>query len=159
MSQRSALCLAVLVGSLGCASGGGGGGSEAGATPLAWTPGRYLVEATVGSTLSAEEFTGELIVNSPEDITFQGNSGLCQPQTPAEAQRDRADGIRSFNCGSARWEFRPIPGGVRGAIRASILEEYAEQTTCPAGQTPPCTIMRTRQVTRNANLRVSTLNN
>jgi hypothetical protein len=156
MAMRSGRFLLVVLGALGCASGGGGGGDTGTpATPLAWTPGRYLLEATVGSTLSAEEFTGELTIRSENDITLQANSGLCQPPTPAESQRDLADGMRSFNCGAARWEVRPVPGGVRGAIRAQVLEEYAEERQCPPGQQPPCSVMRTRTVTRNANLRVS----
>jgi hypothetical protein len=156
MSQTSAHSsglLIVLLGVAGCVSAG-----DPPPTPAAWTPGRYLLEASVGATLSAEEFTGELIVRSVEDIVLQSTSGLCEPTTPAEVQRDRAQGMRTFNCGPARWEIRPTPGGVRGTIRATILEEYREETQCPPGQAPPCTIMRTRQVTRNANLRVSPMN-
>jgi len=124
---------------------------------LAWTPGRYLLEATVGSTLSAEDFTGELTIDSPESITLQASSGLCDRQTPSDINQDLANGMRSFNCGPARWEFRPTSGGVRGTIRATILEEVREETPCPPLQLPPCFIMRTRTVTRSANLRVSPL--
>ena len=157
-TRRVMFSVFVLLGSMACASGGGGPEAESGGTPIAWTPGRYLLEASVGQTLAAEEFTGELAVRSPEDITLQASSGLCEPQTSAEVQRDRAEGVRTFNCGPARWEVRPSSGGVRGSIRATILEEYAEETVCPAGVQPPCTIMRTRQITRNANLRVSPMN-
>jgi hypothetical protein len=146
------LALAAMVA---CSSAGGGGSPEAGATPIAWTPGRYLLEATVGSTLSAEDFTGELTIRSADSMTLSASSGQCQPPTPAEAQRDRAAGVRSFACGSARWVVRPVPGGVRGEIRASILEEYRTQIACAPQQQPPCYIMETRQVSRSANLRVS----
>jgi hypothetical protein len=156
MSKKSLAIGVALAATLGCASGGGGGG--AGATPLPWTPGRYLLEATVGSTLSAEEFTGELIVDSPESITLQSSSGLCDRQTPSDVNQDLANGMRSFNCGPARWEFRPTSGGVRGTIRATILEEVREETPCPPLQLPPCFIMRTRQVTRSATVRVSPIN-
>lgn len=154
MSKRPLAFGVVLAATLGCASGGGGGAGS-GATPLAWTPGRYLVEATVGSTMSAEEFRGELIIDSPENITLQASSGLCDRQTPSDVNQDLANGIRSFNCGPARWEFRPTAGGVRGTIRAMILEEVREETPCPPLQLPPCFIMRTRTVTRNASVRVS----
>jgi hypothetical protein len=156
MSMRYGSLL-VLLGSMACASAGGGPEVESGGTPTAWTPGRYLLEASVGQTLAAEEFTGELTIRPPDDITLSATSGLCEPPTAADIQRDQAANMRTFNCGPARWEIRPVPGGVRGSIRATILEETVEEVRCPDGS-PGCTRMRTRQVTRTATLRVSPMN-
>lgn len=155
MAARSFVMFVALLATGACSSAGGGGSVEPGAPAAAWTAGRYFLEATVGATLSAQDFTGELTIRAPDDLTLQASSGLCQPPTPADLQRDRAANERTFDCGAARWVVRPIPGGVRGTIRASVEEEYEEQRACPPGQAGPCYIMRTRVVTRNANLRVS----
>ncbi len=155
MPARSFVSAMVLLASVACSSAGGGGSEGAGAAPNPGTPGRYYLEAPVRLTLSAQAYTGELTVLSQDQITLAASSGLCQPPTPADLQRDLGAGERTFGCGEARWVVRPVPGGVRGTIQATILEEYAEETTCPIGRAPPCMMMRTRTVTRRANLTVT----
>ena len=61
--------------------------------------------------------------------------------------------------GDAVYRVRPTPSGVRGDVRASLLEEYRDTVPCPTGSdgNRVCYIMRTRRVTRSANLTVSTL--
>jgi hypothetical protein len=135
---------------LGCSAMGGPP-----TTPVPWTPGQYSLEATVGETLSAEDVRAQLTIAPDSRISLASSTGLCRERDAAEVERDFARGRATFECGDATFQIRPIPGSVRGEVRASVLEEVREQTTCPLGRTPPCFIMRTQRVTRSADLRVN----
>jgi len=125
--------------------------------PVAWTPGRYTLESSVGNDITSEEFTADLTILSASEMSLSASSGICQVQTPSDVARDMERGQRTFDCGDAVWTMRPIPGGVRGTIRASVLVEYRAETSCPAGRDGPCYIMRTQRVTRTEPLRVHVL--
>jgi hypothetical protein len=139
-----------LLAALGC-SGMGGPPS----TPIAWTPGRYAVEATLGESLSATEVRAQLTIAPDHQMRLDSSTGLCQPRTQADIDRDLSRGQATFACGEATFRFRPIPGGVRGDVRGSVLEEYQAETSCPPGRAGPCYIMRTRQVVKSADLTVN----
>ncbi|MGE0157933.1 MAG: hypothetical protein AB7T31_00900 [Gemmatimonadales bacterium] len=155
--RADAIAAAVMLGALACAppstySTGTGG-------PVPWTPGRYVLEATVGTgSLSDQDFRAVLTIAPDGDMTLDSSTGLCRDPTLSQLHQDEASAQRSFECGDAYYRVQPTPGGVRGDIRATIQEEYEAQVPCPSNVTRPvCTIMRTRTVVRSERLRVSTL--
>jgi hypothetical protein len=129
--------------------------------PVPWTPGRYLLEATVGrGSLSDQDFSAVLTIAPDGSMSLDSSSGLCKDPSTAQSQsrQDEALGRGAFECGDATFFVEPTPAGVRGRIRASILEEYEAQVPCaPTSNQAVCTIMRTRRVTRTAPLTASTL--
>lgn len=126
--------------------------------PVPWTPGRYVLEATVGRSLSDQEFRAVLTIAPDASMSLEASSGLCRDPSPTYAGQDEARARRTFECGDAVYFVQPTPTGVRGRITASILEEYEAQTACPPGSgRTVCTIMRTRRVSRTAELMVSPL--
>jgi hypothetical protein len=152
---RSA-CVTVL-GALACSSPStystGTGG------PVPWTPGRYVLEATVGrGSLSDQDFSAILTIAPDGSASMESSTGICRDPRPDQAGRDDALSQRTFECGDALYMVRPTPAGVRGRISATILEEYEARVPCPptSNQTV-CTIMRTERVTRGADLTVSPL--
>jgi hypothetical protein len=144
----------VLLGALACSSAGGGAPDET-VAPASWMPGRYALEASVGRDLTGQEFRADLNIAPDGVMTLNSSSGLCQPRTPSQVQRDQERGQATFECGDATYRLRPVPGSLRGDIVASVLEEIRVQTACPLGQTGPCFIMRTQRATRSADLAVS----
>jgi hypothetical protein len=128
--------------------------------PVPWTPGRYEMEATVGSSISDQGFRAVLTIAPDGSMSLTSSTGLCVDPNPAAAERDQARAQRTFDCGDAAYTVRPVPAGVRGRIVASILEEYQDRIPCPtaADANRSCPIMRTRRVTRNADLLVNSLN-
>ena len=122
-----------------------------------WTPGRYTLQASVGNEFTSEEFSADLTILSAGAMSLSASSGICRAQTPSDVSRDMERGQRTFECGDAVWTVTPIPGGVRGTIRASVLVEYRAQTACPPGRAGPCYIMRTERTTRTEPLRVQVL--
>jgi hypothetical protein len=118
-----------------------------------------VLEATVGTTLSDQEFRAVLTVAPDGTMSLASSTGLCVDPNPAASDRDRANGQRTFECGEAVYRVRPTPSSVRGEIRASILEEYEDRLPCPTASDSQrmCPIMRTRRVVREANLQVSSL--
>jgi hypothetical protein len=150
------VCVVVL-GALACAapstySTGTGG-------PVPWTPGRYVLEATVGGgSLSDHDFRAILTVAPDGSTSMDSSTGLCRDPRPDQAGRDDALSQRTFECGDALYMVRPTSTGVRGEIRAAILEEYEATVPCPpTSARTSCTIMRTRRVNRTAALTVSSL--
>jgi hypothetical protein len=127
--------------------------------PVPWTPGRYVLEATVGrGTLSDQDFRAILTVAPDGSASMESSTGLCRDPRPDQAGRDDALSQRTFECGDAVFVVRPTSTGVRGDIRASILEEYEATVACPPTSTrASCTIMRTRRVIRTAGLMVTPL--
>jgi hypothetical protein len=128
-------------------------------SPVPWTPGRYVLEATVGrGSLSDQDFSAVLTIAPDGSASLDSSTGLCRDPRPDQAGRDEALSQRTFECGDALYMVRPTPTGVRGDIRVSILEEYEATVPCPPTSTrPTCAIMRTRRVTRTAALSVSSL--
>jgi hypothetical protein len=151
------MAVAGVLGALACASPStystGTGG------PVPWTPGRYVLEATVGrGSLSDQDIRGILTVAPDGSLSLESSTGLCRDPSPARTDQDRALAQRTFECGDAVYRVRPAPTGVRGEVRAGILEEYAATVPCPRTSTrASCTIMRTRRVVRTAELTVSAL--
>jgi hypothetical protein len=126
--------------------------------PVPWTPGRYVLEATVGRSLSDQEFRAILTVAPDGSMSMESSTGLCRDPLPDQDGRDDALSRRFFECGDALYIVRPTSTGVRGDIRASILEEYEARVPCPpTSNQPVCTIMRTQRVVRTATLTVSPL--
>jgi hypothetical protein len=127
--------------------------------PVPWTPGRYVLEARVGrGSLSDQDFRAVLTVAPDGSMSMDSSTGLCRDPSPGRATQDEARGRGTFECGDATYFVQPTPGGVRGTIRASILEEYEAQVPCaPTSNQQVCTIMRTRRVVRGADLTVSPL--
>jgi hypothetical protein len=128
--------------------------------PVPWTPGRYALEAVIGNGITDQEFRAVLTITPDGSMSLASSTGLCVDPTPAAADRDRASGQRTFECGEAVYRVRPTPNSVRGEIIASILEEYEDRIPCASASDAQrtCPIMRTRRVTRDANLTVSSLN-
>lgn len=126
-------------------------------TPIAWTPGRYSLEATVGEMLSAGEIRAQLTIAPGGEMSLASSTGLCQDRDASDVQRDLSRGQMVFECGDAVFRVRPIPGSVRGEVNASILEEYQAEIACPVGRPGPCYIMRTERVNRRADLIVQLL--
>ena len=125
--------------------------------PVPWTPGRYVLEATVGGSLSNQDFRAVLTIAPDGAMSMDSSTGPCMDPSPGRAAPE-ALARRRFECGDAVYSVQPTPSGVRGSITASILEEYEAQTACAPGSTRQvCTIMRTRRVTRSAQLTVSAL--
>jgi hypothetical protein len=126
--------------------------------PVPWTPGRYVLEATIGTTLSDQDFRAVLTIAPDATMSMDASTGLCRDPSPAYTGQDEARSRRTFECGDVMYFVQPTPTGVRGRLTASILEEYEAQTICPpqSGRTY-CSIMRTRRVTRTADLVVSPL--
>ena len=143
----------VVLGTWACSSSGGGSPEQV--APLSWMPGRYALEATVGTELSAQDFSAQLAIAADGSMTLNSSSGLCQAPTPSQVQSDLERGQATFECGDAVYRLRAASGTVRGNIQASILEEYRAQTACPPPQTGMCSIMRTQRVTRRADLSVT----
>jgi len=136
-------------------------GAGGGDTTVPWTPGRYAMEATVGTgSITDQEFRAVLTVAPDGSMSLDSSTGLCQAPPPPAVGQQQALGQRTFQCGDAVYTVRPTPSGVRGNLRASVLEEYPATVPCPIGSAAQrvCTIMRTRRVTRNADLTVSSLN-
>ena len=126
--------------------------------PVPWTPGRYVLEATIGTSLSDQVFRAVLTVAPDGSMSLDSSTGLCRDPRPDQAGRDEALSRRTFECGDAVYQVQPTPGAVRGRISATILEEYEAQVACPPTSTRRvCHIMRTRRVTRGAQLTVSSL--
>jgi hypothetical protein len=126
--------------------------------PVPWTPGRYVLEATVGGSLSAQDFRAILTVAPDGSTSMESSTGLCRDPRPDQAGRDDALSQRTFECGDALYMVRPTSTGVRGDIRATILEEYEARVPCPpTSNRQVCTIMRTQRVVRTASLTVSPL--
>jgi hypothetical protein len=127
--------------------------------PVPWTPGRYVLEATVGrGSMSDEEFRAILTVAPDGSTSLSASTGLCRDPSPSRAETDESLGLRTFQCGDAVYYVQPSATGVRGRIVASVLEEYEAQVPCaPTSNQATCTIMRTRRVTRIAQLTVSSL--
>ena len=142
----------VVLGVSACSSAGGGSPEQV--APVSWMPGRYSLEATVGTELTAQEFRADLTIAADGAMTLNSSSGLCEAPTPSQIQRDQERGQATFECGEALYRLRAAPGTVRGDIRASILQEYQAETACPPGRSGPCFIMRTQRVTRTAQLSV-----
>jgi hypothetical protein len=133
------------------------GTGEGGTVP--WTPGRYNLQATVGTgSVTDQEFDAILTVAPDGSIGLSSSTGLCVDPTQAATARDRERGERTFECGEAVYRVRSTPSGVRGEVLASILEEYTETVPCPTSSSGTCTVVRTRRVTRRANLTVNPLN-
>jgi hypothetical protein len=149
-------CVAVM-GGLACASPSTY--STGTGSPVPWTPGRYVLEARVGrGSLSDQDFRAVLTVAPDGSASLDSSTGLCRDPRPDQAGRDVALSQRTFECGDALYMLRPTSTGVRGDIRASILEEYEATVPCPPTSTrPTCTIMRTRRVIRTAALMVAPL--
>jgi hypothetical protein len=124
-----------------------------------WTPGRYVLEATVGrGSLSDQDFRAVLTVAPDGSMSMDSSTGLCRDPSPGRAPQDQTWGRGTFVCGDATYFVQPSPTGVRGTIRASILEEYEAQVPCaPTSNQQVCTIMRTRRISRTAQLTVSDL--
>jgi hypothetical protein len=118
-----------------------------------------VLEATVGrGTLSDQDFRAILTVAPDGSASMESSTGLCRDPRPDQAGRDDALSQRTFECGDAVFVVRPTSTGVRGDIRASILEEYEATVACPPTSTrSSCTIMRTRRVIRTAGLMVTPL--
>lgn len=154
--RRGHVASLITLGAIGCAapstySTGTGG-------PVPWTPGRYVLEATVGGSLSDQYFRAVLTVAPDGAIGMESSSGLCRDPSPSQRGQDEALSRRTFECGDATYSVQPSPTGVRGRISASILEEYEAQIPCPpTSNRSSCTIMRTRRVVRGADLTVSPL--
>ena len=149
-------CVTVL-GALACASPStystGTGG------PVPWTPGRYVLEARVGrGSLSDQDFRAILTIAPDGAASMESSTGLCRDPRPDGVGRDLDWSQRTFECGDAFYILRPTSTGLRGEIRASILEEYEATVPCPpTSPRPSCTIMRTRRVIRTAALTVGPL--
>lgn len=124
---------------------------------VAWTPGRYTLEASVGNEITSEEFRADLTIAQDNAMNLNASSGNCLAQTPSDIARDMERGQRTFECGDATWMVRATPGGVRGTVRASVLVEVREPTPCPAGRAGPCFMMRTQRQVRTEPLRVQVL--
>jgi hypothetical protein len=117
------------------------------------------MEATVGTgSITDQEFRAILTVAPDGTMSLDSSTGLCQAPPPPAVGQQQAFGQRIFECGDAIYRVRPTPSGVRGDIRASVLEEYREVVPCPIGGQPPCYMMRTRRVVRTETLSVSALN-
>lgn len=145
--------LFIALGTGACSSSGGGSPEQV--APVSWMPGRYSLEASVGTDLSAQEFSAQLIIAADGAMSLNSSSGICQTPTPSQVQMYRERGQAIFECGDAAYRLRAAPGTVRGDIRASILEEYRAQIPCGPAQAGPCYIMRTERVTRTADLTVT----
>lgn len=126
-------------------------------TPIAWTPGRYSLEATVGETLSAGEIRAQLTIAPGGEMSLSSSTGLCRDRDASDVQRDLARGQMMLECGDAVFRVRPVPGSVRGEVTASVLEEERAEIACPVGRPGPCYIMRTERVNRRADLTVQML--
>ena len=124
---------------------------------VAWTPGRYELEASVGNDFTATEFFAQLTIAPDLSMSLSASSGLCRDQNQSEVARDMAAGQRTFQCDAAVWTLRPVPGSVRGTIRASVLVERRVQIQCPLGRSGPCYGMQTDRETRTEALRVRAL--
>jgi len=148
---------ALVLGALACASPStystGTGG------PVPWTPGRYVLEATIGrGSLSDQDFRAVLTVAPDGSTSMDSSTGLCRDPSPAQAGQDEALARSTFECGDATYFVQPTPSGVRGRISATILEEYEARVPCPpTSNRQVCTIMRTQRVNRTAALTVSSL--
>jgi hypothetical protein len=126
-------------------------------TAIAWTPGRYSLEATVGEMLSAGEIRAQLTIAPGGEMSLASSTGLCRDRDASDMQRDLSRGQMMFECGDATFRVRPVPGSVRGEVNASVLEEYQAETACPPSRPGPCYIMRTQRVNRRADLVVQLL--
>ena len=147
----------ILCTALACSPPSTVGTGEGGTVP--WTPGRWSMEATVGTgSITDSEYSGILTIAPDGAMSLESSSGLCVEPTRAATARDRERGERTFECGEAVYRVRSTPSGVRGEIVASILEEYTETVPCPTTSTGTCTVVRTRRVTRRSDLAVSPLN-
>lgn len=153
--MRRPLWVSVILGVSGCSSGGA---PETPAPPVEWTPGHYSLEALIATADGgSEELTGDLTVAEDGTMLLLSSMGSCRPPTEAELRRDAAARRRTFVCGEATYVIEPTSDRVRGEVRARVTEEYLEQMPCRPTQTPPCYRMRSRRVTRTADLTVYVL--
>jgi hypothetical protein len=110
------------------------GGSGSSATPVAWTPGRYQLEATI-SYVSAranrsERRMAELVIEPDGTMRLTDTTGgICQDPSAAQSGADQASGRRTFYCPEARYELRPVANSVVGELLAEVTEEIIE-TVC-----------------------------
>jgi hypothetical protein len=117
-----------------------------------------VLEATIGGSLANQDFRAVLTVAPDGSTSMDSSTGLCRDPRPDQAGRDDELSQRTFECGEAMYVVRPTSTGVRGDIRATILEEYQATIPCPPNSARAvCTIMRTRRVVRTEALRVSSL--
>jgi len=145
-----------MLGALACASPSTYSTGTGGTVP--WTPGRYVLEATIGGSLSDQHFRAVLTVAPDGSTSMDSSTGLCRDPSPAQAGQDEALARSTFECGDATYFVQPTPSGVRGRISATILEEYEARVPCPpTSNRQVCTIMRTQRVNRTAALTVSSL--
>ena len=105
-----------------------GGGSSAPREPIAWTPGRYSLEASISyqtrNQMQVDRQIAELVIEPDGRMSLIGMTGPCLDPSPAQVQEDEARGRRTFECQDARYELRPVAGGVVGQMVAEVTEEF-----------------------------------
>jgi hypothetical protein len=156
--MRSPSWVAAIMVLAACSSSPSGDGSGAPPPPVAWTAGHYTLEARITTVEGGvEELTGDLTIRGDGSMTLLSSFGSCRTPTATELRRDEERRRRTFVCGDATYIVEPTSDRVRGQVRARVTETYRERVACAPGRAPPCFAMRTRRVTRSADLRVFVL--
>ena len=160
MSTAVPVSLVLLLGA-GCASS-----ASVPPAPVAWPPGAYYLETSIsyasGFGERRETYSGELTIEPDGSMRLESHQrGVCQDPTPPQQRRDEELRRRTFRCGDVLYVLRPGQETVIGGIRATVQEDY-ETTECIArSSTGGCDrttrVTRTRTVTKEAPLRVRTL--